>query len=110
MVSEESLTLRRYGAVDQLDNALDVVERDPMMARILATEAVSQAIAVWFIERGAWMPRAKDRLHALRSVDAEAARAVELFIESGDVTAAESAIGVLLGVSGFFEWESIPEP
>jgi hypothetical protein len=42
-------------------------------------------------------------------VDPEAADAVEKFIESGDVHDAESAIGVLLGVSGFFEWESIPE-
>ena len=109
-VSEETLTMRRYGAVDQLDNALDVAERDPAMARILATEAVSQAIAVWFIERGGWTPRAKDRLSDLRRVDPEAAHAVERFIESGDVTDAETAIGVLLGVTGFFEWESIPEP
>jgi hypothetical protein len=65
---------------------------------------------VWFIERGGWTPRSKDRLSALRDVDPEAADAVEKFIESGDVHDAESAIGVLLGVSGFFEWESIPEP
>lgn len=109
-VPEDQVTMRKYGAVDQLDNALDVAERDPALARMLATEAVAQAIAVWFIERGGWMPRAKDRLEALRRVDPEAADAVEEFMESGDVTDAESAIGVLLGVSGFFEWESIPEP
>ena len=109
-VTDEQVTIKRYGAVDHLDNALDVAERDPAMAQILATEAVSQAIAVWFIERGGWTPRAKDRLEALRSVDPEAADAVVKFIGSGDVTDAESAIGVLLGVSGFFEWESIPEP
>jgi hypothetical protein len=109
-VPEETITFQRYAAVDQLDNALDVVDRDPATARLLATEALSQAIAVWFIERGGWTPRAKDRLRALRDVDPEAAEAVETFIESGDVNDAESAIGVLLGVSGFFEWESIPEP
>lgn len=109
-VPEETITIRRYVAVDQMDNALDVVQRDPSTARLLATEAVSQAIAVWFIERGGWTPRDKDRLSALRDVDPEAADAVEQFIESGDVNDAESAIGVLLGVSGFFEWESIPEP
>lgn len=109
-VPEDAITFQRYTAVDQLDNALDVAQRDPATARLLATEAVSQAVAVWFIERGGWMPRAKDRLSALRDVDPEAADAVERFIESGDVNDAESAIGVLLGVSGFFEWESIPEP
>ena len=109
-VTEEQVTKKRYGAVDQLDNALDVAERDPAMAQILATEAVSQAIAVWFIERGGWTPTAKDRLEALRRVDPEAADAVVRFIASGDITDAESAVGVLLGVSGFFEWESIPEP
>lgn len=109
-VPEESITFQRYTAVDQMDNALDVAHRDPATAQLLATEAVSQAIAVWFIERGGWMPGAKDRLRALRDVDPEAADAVEQFIGSGDVNDAESAIGVLLGVSGFFEWESIPEP
>ena len=109
-VTDEQVTRHRYVAVNQLDNALDVVERDPAMAQILATEAVSQAIAVWFIERGGWTPRAKDRLEALRRVDPEAADAVVQFILSGDITDAESAVGVLLGVSGFFEWESIPEP
>ena len=109
-VPDDQVTMKRYGAVDHLDNALDVAERDPAMARILATEAVSQAIAVWFIERGGWTPRAKDRLDALRRVDPEAADAVERFINSGEITDAESAVGVLLGVSGFFEWESIPEP
>ncbi len=109
-VTDQQVTRQRYGAVNQLDNALDVVERDPAMAQILATEAVSQAIAVWFIERGGWTPRAKDRLEALRRVDPEAADAVVQFILSGDITDAESAVGVLLGVSGFFEWESIPEP
>lgn len=109
-VGEQALTARRYGAVDHLENALDIADRDPVMSRILATEAVSQAIAVWFVERGGWTPRAKDRLQALRDVDPEAAGAVEQFIETGDITDAESAIGVLLGVSGFFEWESIPEP
>ncbi len=109
-VNDQQVTRQRYGAVNQLDNALDVVERDPAMAQILATEAVSQAIAVWFIERGGWTPRAKDRLEALRRVDPEAADAVVQFNLSGDITDAESAVGVLLGVSGFFEWESIPEP
>ena len=109
-VPDEAITFKRYTAVDQMDNALDVVQRDPVTARLLATEAVSQAIAVWFIERGGWTPRDKDRLSALRDADPEAADAVEQFIESGDVNDAESAIGVLLGVSGFFEWESIPEP
>jgi hypothetical protein len=109
-VPEETITFQRYTAVDQMDNALDVADRDPATAQLLATEAVSQAIAVWFIERGGWTPRAKDRLRALRDVDPEAADAVEKFIGSGDVNDAESAIGVLLGVSGFFEWESIPEP
>jgi hypothetical protein len=109
-VPDDQVTMQKYGAVDQLDNAIDVVERDPAMAKMLATEAVSQAIAVWFIERGGWMPRAKDRLAALRRVDPEAADAVEEFMASGDVTDAESAIAMLLGVSGFFEWESIPEP
>jgi hypothetical protein len=109
-VPEETITIRRYGAVDGMDNALDIADRDPAMARILATEAVSQAIAVWFIERGGWTPRAKDRLQALRDVDPQAADAVVVFIESGNITDAESAIGVLLGVAGFFEWESIPEP
>ncbi len=108
-VPEETLTFRRYGAVDQMDNALDVADRDPAMARILATEAVSQAIAVWFVERGGWIPRGKDRLQALRTVDPEAAIAVERFIDSGSVTEAEEAIAVLLGVGGFFEWDSIPE-
>ncbi|GMQ86286.1 MAG: hypothetical protein BMS9Abin07_1859 [Acidimicrobiia bacterium] len=109
-VPEETLTVRRYGAVDRMDNALDVVDRDPTMARILATEAVSQAIAVWFVERGGWIPRGKDRLQALRTIDPEAAIAVERFIDSGSVSEAEEAIAVLLGVGGFFEWDSLPEP
>jgi hypothetical protein len=108
-VPEEALTFRRYGAVDQMDSALDVADRDPAMARILATEAVSQAIAVWFVERGGWIPRGKDRLQELRTVDPEAAIAVERFIDSGSVAEAEEAIAVLLGVGGFFEWDSIPE-
>ncbi|MFB3050119.1 MAG: hypothetical protein ACE1Z9_08215, partial [Acidimicrobiia bacterium] len=33
-VPEETVTFRRYGAVDQMDSALDVADRDPAMARI----------------------------------------------------------------------------
>jgi hypothetical protein len=107
------LTPRRYGAIDLLDDARDVVASDPAAAHLLLASAVSEVIAYAFLARGKFRPRRKRAVAALAELDPVAGQLVRQWAtQSGPAelaTVAELARHVL-GVDGFFAWTSEPEP
>ncbi len=104
------LETRRYLATDKLDNAVDVVARDPTTARLLASTAVYEAMILCFLQAGRWAPRDKDLLPELRVIAPESAALVDAFHETGDVDIAGDAVEALIGQRTFYQWETPPEP
>lgn len=109
-VPEYQLELRRYFAVDGLDNARDVTDRDPTTACFMAAESLREAAAIWFLSRGEWPPRPKELFPELRARHPEAAALVDRYAATGDLTTAAGALQLLIGVDTFYEWETRPEP
>jgi len=112
-ITPEKLTQVRYAAATKLEDALDVVERNPGTASMLLSEAVRQMLHFAFLKAGQFIPRDKDMLHALGDVDSDLPTQVNLFFESADpiarVRLASELADRILQVRGFFEWNSEPE-
>jgi predicted nucleotidyltransferase len=110
--TEVALTQSRYGAVDLLDDARDVIDSDAAAAALLLGDAVQQIVAYAFWARRRFQPRRKDTVAALASIDPEAAALVRTWLASsghdGLATVAALARHVL-GADTFFEWTSTRE-
>lgn len=108
-VSDEAMTLRRYVTADLLDNARDVEDRDPITASILAATAVRDAMVLSHVLADRWAPRDKDLLAGVAELRPETAVAIDRYGRDRTVASACDLVEALIGVSGFFEWESPPE-
>ena len=112
-LTPQKLTLARYAAATKLEDAMDIVERNPATGNMLVAEAVRQMLQYAFLKAGRFIPRDKDILDALRNMDSDLAGKVQLFFESTDWTGrlylANELADRILQVRGFFEWSSEPE-
>ena len=97
---------------------MDIVERNPAAAVMLASEAVRQMLHFAFLKTGQFIPRDKDVLDALMTLDPELATKAQLFFDSVDwkrrMHLADELADHILEVRGFFEWnselEEMPQP
>ncbi|MEO8705711.1 MAG: hypothetical protein ABI867_37110, partial [Kofleriaceae bacterium] len=108
-VTPASLTMKRYLAVDALDDARDVIDSDPAAAALLVAAAVQDIVAYAFWQRARFQPRRKARVSALAALDPDAAELVRRFIEARGGEALQHAIALarhVLGVDTFFAWTS----
>jgi hypothetical protein len=105
-VSPARLESMRYAAVDLIDDARDVVERDPAGAHLLLGDAVQRIIEYTFWREGRFQPRRKQAVAALAAIDPEAASLVMRFASEGSLAAVEALARRALGVDAFFEWAS----
>jgi hypothetical protein len=112
-VTTQRVTQARYTAATKLEDALDIVERDPVSASMLSSEAVRHMLYFAFLKAGRFIPRDKDLLEALRNLDSDLAIKVQLFFESTDcgrrMHLANEIADRTIEVRGFFEWTSEPE-
>lgn len=109
----EQLASLRYASVDVLDDARDVIARDPVTAGLLLAEAVRGIVAYAFWKQRMFQPRRKDAVAALAAIDPEAAALVRRWATSHGVDAfavVETLARHVLGVDTFFEWTSAREP
>jgi hypothetical protein len=109
-VPPETIELRKYLAVDTLDNAKDLQGRDPLMASILAAAAVHESLRLAYVLDGQWTPRDKDLQTKVDSVCPQAIEPLRRYQENPTPDTAISVLHSVLGVSTFFEWESDPDP
>ncbi len=112
-LSPQKLTQARYGAATKLEDALDIIERNPATANMLVSQAVHQMLHFAFLKAGRFIPRDKDILDALTNMDSDLAGKVQLFFENPDCTTrmhlAIELADRILQVRGFFEWNSEAE-
>lgn len=112
--SENSLSGLRYAAATQLEDALDVAETDPETHAMLLAGAVVEALrSPFFARHRRPVPRWKELLASVESLDPEAGRLARRFFRSEDpderLRLAEHIADRVLEARGFFEWESDPE-
>jgi hypothetical protein len=107
-------TWKRYWASNLLEDAEDVADRDPHTAQIFLAQAVFAMLQYYFEAQGRFIPRTKDLLAQLDALDPPLAARAGEFYSNGNFTvrlaAAEQIADRIVGVRGFFEWESEPEP
>src|SRR5215471_11162174 len=72
-LTPQRLTQARYAAATKLEDALDIVERSPAAANMLASEAVRHMLHFAFLKAGRFIPRDKDLLDALMNMDSDLA-------------------------------------
>ncbi|HEY0481822.1 MAG TPA: nucleotidyltransferase domain-containing protein, partial [Kofleriaceae bacterium] len=112
-VTPAQLTAQRYGAVDVLDDARDVIDNDPATAQLLLASTVSHIIAYAFVGRGRFRPRRKRAIAALAEFDPAAGDLVRRWAtQSGRdaLATVEELARLVLGVDTFFAWTSDAEP
>lgn len=113
VVDDEQLLMLRYLVVDQLDNAQDLRTADPENAELLLHDAVRRTAAYLFKAHARFLPRDKELLTATTALDAEAGRLLRALYGTQDLDERFALAGQLarhiLGVDGFFGWESTPQ-
>lgn len=111
--AESDLIFKRYMIATQAEDAADVATIDPQAASMLLGLAVHSALQYVFLSRNRWIPRDKDLLAEIRSIDPVLARAARAFYASADVPTripiAGRIVEHVIGTDRFFEWESEPE-
>ncbi len=103
------LLSERYMAACLYEDALDVAERDPSTAIMLLDQAVSAMLPLFFRQRGLFIPRSKDLLSGLTSLDRELGEMAQRFFVAPTeerLSLAERIADRTIGAHGFFEWES----
>jgi hypothetical protein len=113
-VSEADLALKRYMATTWLDDAEDVAGENPALCSAFLFNAVEDALRYRFWRDRLWQPRNKDLLRSLSDLDPELHALLLCFYRARELTQrVQTARRVLqhsVGETGFFEWESDPEP
>lgn len=112
--SSDDLLLRRYAIASAFEDAQDIAELDPERSAAFATEAILSAVRLLFLVEGRWIPREKDLLSELGTLHPEWSEVVRASLQSASVPErlglASPFIEHVAGATGFFEWESAPQP
>lgn len=112
--SPESLRFQRYMIVDLLDNARDLVQSDAANTDLLLHQVAQSLVEYTFRAANRPLPRLKQMLSALAEVDAAGASLAQRYYAAKStevrLIVAERWARHLLGVTGFFEWDSEPDP
>ena len=108
------LDAARYMPATIYEDAVDVAERDPATSQMLLSWAVLDMLRFVFVRAGMHQPRHKELISAVGEIDAVTAGLAGEFYETADLAARLDIAGRIadqtIGVRGFFEWESDPEP
>ena len=106
-------TMTRYGAATLFEDALDIAERDAATAAMLLDKAVLAALDLFFIARNLPVPRNKELLAVMHTLDAAAGDAALAYYTlatwPNKFSAASILFNSVIGARGFFEWESEPQ-
>ena len=105
-----ALTINRYFNADEFENALDIADTDPAMASLLMHHAIFNMIAYRFLAANLNVPRHKEILAKLTTLDPAAGELVQRFLLEADLaqkfTLGTQVAQMLNGAIGFFEWET----
>lgn len=106
-------TFPRYITASIFEDALDVSDSDPATSRFILNHAVEQMLWHFFNKAGRYIPRMKDLLKELNTLDGELGHLAARYYSAGSLYEQLDLAGQLadriLEVRGFFEWKSDPE-
>lgn len=109
-LTKQQFVGRRYGIVDLLDNARDLLDSDPECAARILHQAMEGLLEYAFLSRGLFLPRLKEFIVKLDGLDPDLAQRTRAYYQAPNVQiqmqVAETLASRLLGVTEFFEWES----
>lgn len=107
------LVLLRYLAADRYENALDIVPTDPAGANAILNLAVVDMLHFAFWKANRFLPRDKDLLKVLATLNPDLAEPVARFFTTAEIAErlalAEKIADQTIETRGFFEWESVLE-
>jgi predicted nucleotidyltransferase len=113
-LTEEQRIRGRYHGANLLEDGLDVVETDPPTASLFFARAVTSMLELHCHARTGAIPRGKDLLRTMTELDAHLGSIARQFFTATSVgeqrAHAEHLADATIGVRGFFEWDSGPEP
>jgi hypothetical protein len=103
----------RYLVATLFEDACDLAQDEPEMARAFLFQVVAEALRYRFLEAGVWHPRAKALLHALDELDPLLTELARRFYRActldEQLGLAREIVTRTSGETGFFAWETEPE-
>lgn len=112
--SAATLRQMRYGIATGLEDASDIAAIDPEMCASLLDHVVDDVVQYAYRRAGRWLPRSKELLSRLAEVDPDLSALSRRFYQAtalGErLSITTEIVRRATGETGFFEWESDPEP
>lgn len=111
-LGEQALLLNRYVAATQVEDAVDFGGIDTADARQAVASAVQAVAQHAYLRRNLHLPRPKQRLALLADIEPHAARLLAQAMARAPADALPpltQAAALVLGTTGFFEWDSGPD-
>ncbi len=110
--SAQALLMARYMAATALEDAFDIRHKDPANAMLILEQAMSMMVQHAFLAANQRLPRIKETVDALATVDPALSILARTFYTSTDLperfATAEAFARHVLDATGFFEWETTP--
>jgi hypothetical protein len=105
-------TMQKYMAALVYEDAVDIIERDPEAAEMIAYRAVAEMLNFCFIKTGRFIPRQKSLLLELGKIDPKVSALARRFYQAATIGEKMELAGRIadhtIGKRGFFEWEMPP--
>jgi len=108
-LSPHALLRDRYTAACLVEDALDFGGADTPDSRQILALAVDAVVSHAYLRKNRFLPRRKERLALLPSIEPEVARLLSLALiqaPTDGLVHLQEASERVLGTSGFFEWDS----
>lgn len=109
----KDLTYQRYLSALLVEDAEDIVEKDPETAEMIVYRAVAEMLNFCFIKAGRFIPRQKSLLEELAKIDRKVAGLARSFYQAPTLDKKMELAGRIadqtIGQRGFFEWEMPPD-
>lgn len=113
-LTDQDTLQRRYAIATSYEDAVDIIDRDPILASAMVIESVMNAARLAFLTQGRWLPRSKALFSDLDALDPDLSRQVREVIGASSarnqLTLARPIVQRIAGATGFFEWESDRQP
>ena len=109
----KDMTMPRYLTALLLEDAVDVVEKDPETAEMIVYRAVQEMLNYIFIQAGRFLPRQKSLLDEVVRIDPQTAELARDFYQASSLAQKMELAGQIadrtVGEHSFFEWEKPPD-
>lgn len=112
--SHETLTQLAYSMATAFEDAVDIAAIDPERAMTQVSEALVAAAGLSFLQGQQWLPRSKELFSEFELLHPALGSSLRAAIQASSVSQAimlaQPVIERIAGASGFFEWETDPQP